>query len=304
MKNLFLSVIIPTFNRKNLLRKCLNALFSQVYPKSDYEVIIIDDGSTDDTEELVKSLLNNSPCILRYFKQENKGPAAARNVGIKNAKGEIILFIGDDIIATPTLLEEHFKWHQQYPDDKVAVLGYVTWSPEIEVTPFMKWLENEGLQFSYYKIMDKIELDPDSLYNYFYTSNISLKRNFLINGGLFDEIFPYAAYEDIELGYRLQQKGLKLFFNKFATGYHHHFMSLEDACRRMIKVGESYLILLKKLGKEQNVSSKSPLRKILSRLKFIFYYFLAKFYEQRAVKRNIFKYVINYQYHVGFEKHK
>lgn len=304
MKNLFLSVVIPTFNRKNILRKCLYALFDQIYPKSDYEIIIIDDGSTDGTEELVKSLLNNSPCILRYFKQANKGPASARNVGIRNAWGEIILFIGDDIIATPTLLEEHFRWHQQYPEDNVAVLGYVTWSPEIQITPFMKWLENGGPQFHFWQIENKNEVDPQS---YFYTSNISIKREFILrNNGFFDEDFPYAAYEDIELGHRLKEKGMILKYNNKAVGYHYHYVSLDDACQRMIRVGESSQILAKKLGKKGNSFPPlniSLLRGIVSMGRAVVCYPIAKFYETRAVKGIIFGYVMSYYTHVGIRRY-
>ena len=302
VKNINISVIIPTYNRKNTLKKCLNAVFNQTYPKTDYEVIAIDDGSTDGTEELVNSLLNDSPCVLRYFKQENKGPAAARNVGIKNAYGKIILFIGDDIIVTSTLLNEHVKWHKEYPNDNVAVLGYVTWSPEIKITPFMRWLENGGPQFHFWQIKDKVEVDTQK---YFYTSNISLKRKFLLeNNGFFDEEFPYAACEDIELGYRLKKKGLILNYNKDAIGHHHHFMPLTDTCRRMIRVAESSQLLAKKIGKEQKYYSKSVIREILSKFKLIIYYSLAKFHEKRVIKKNIFRYVMEYYYLIGIKNYK
>lgn len=311
MENLSLSVIITTYNRKEILKKCLNALFNQTYDQAQYEIIVIDDGSTDGTEELVKSMAKESPWVLRYFKQEKKGPAAARNVGIKNANGKIALFIGDDIVAAPTLLEEHSKWHGQYSDNNVAVLGYLTWSPEIEITPFMRWLENGGPQFHFWQIKDKIEVDPQS---YFYTSNISLKREFLLkNNGFFDENFLYAAYEDIELGYRLKRKGLILKYNKDAIAYHHHYTSLRSACRRMIKVGESRGRFKKKLEENQNsfLSDNSLLRKILNREKSIARYLraklcypIAKFYEKRAIKGKIFGYALGYYLHIGARKYK
>lgn len=296
-----LTVIVPTYNRKNILKKCLDALFTQSYSQSDYEIIVIDDGSTDGTGELVNSLINGSPCPLRYFKQENRGPAAARNVGIKNVNGEVILFLGDDIIATSTLLVEHAKWHGQFPDDNVAVLGYVTWSSEIEITPFMRWLDNGGPQFHFWQIKDKVEVDTQK---YFYTSNTSVKRKFFLeNSEFFDEEFPYAAYEDIELGYRLKKRGMILKYNKEAVGYHYHYSSLVDVCQRMIKAGESSQILAKKIGREQKYYSKSVFREILSKFKFITYYLLAKFYEKKAIKENIFKYVTEYYYLIGVEKY-
>lgn len=238
-----LTVIIPTYNRKGILKKCLNALFNQAYPQSDYEIIVIDDGSTDGTEELVKSLRSDSSCVLRYFRQEHRGPAATRNVGIENANGKIILFIGDDIIATSTLLEEHSKWHRQYPDYNIAVLGYVTWAPEITVTPFMEWLEKGGGQFAYNEIARQTEVD----FKYFFSSNVSVKTKFLKDYDLFfDESFPYAAYEDLEFSYRLHLKGVKLFYNADAIGYHEHLTNFETSCQRMRLVGKSAVILASK----------------------------------------------------------
>ena len=244
MENLSLTIIIPTYNRKEILKKCLNALFIQTYSQSNFEIIVIDDGSTDGTEGVVKEIIKSAPVGLRYFKQANKGPAAARNAGIKNAQGDIVLLIGDDIIATKTLIEEHIKWHNSNPENNVSILGFVTWSPEIKVTPFMKWLENGGPQFCYYNLRHGQEVS----WHRFWTCNISLKRRFLIGNGLFDEDFPYAAYEDSELGCRLQKKGLRLFYNKLAISYHYHYTSLDDACQRMIKVGESASIFSKKIG--------------------------------------------------------
>ena len=244
MRDLHLSVIIPTYNRKDILKKCLNALFNQIYPQSDYEITVVDDGSTDGTEEAVKSLINGSPCILHYFKQEHKGPATARNLGIKNANAKIVLFIGDDIIATPNLIAEHMKWHLRNSEENVAVLGYVTWSPELRITPFMRWLENGGPQFSYHELKGKEVLN----YCYFYTCNISLKWHFLLKNGLFDQSFKYAAYEDLELSYRLTQKGLQIFYNKDAVGYHLHPTNMETFCRRQQLGGRSKVIFNRKLS--------------------------------------------------------
>lgn len=243
MNNLRLSIIIPTYNRKDILKKCLTTIFNQTYPQNMYEIIVVDDGSTDGTEEMLKTMINDAPCNLRYFRQENKGPAAARNVGIRNANGKIVLFIGDDIIITPSLLEEHLKWHKEHTEDNIAVLGYITWSPEIEITPFMDWLENGGPQFHFWQIKDKVEVDA---WRYFYTSNISLKKTFLLKNGLFDEDFKYAAYEDIELGSRLQKRGMLIRYNKNAIGYHYHPFNLNKYCNRMLYLGSSAVILSNK----------------------------------------------------------
>ncbi|MCK5010218.1 MAG: glycosyltransferase, partial [Deltaproteobacteria bacterium] len=104
------SVIIPTFNRKDVLRKCLQALDQQKCG-STYEIVLIDDGSTDGTQETVEELQESLSFSLTFFRQGKKGPAAARNVGIKHCSGKIVIIMGDDIIATPHLVNEHIDWH-------------------------------------------------------------------------------------------------------------------------------------------------------------------------------------------------
>ncbi len=84
---------------------------------------MVDDGSTDSTEQVVAQASKDSAIPVRYFRQENKGPAAARNVGIREAKSELILFTDDDIIPSPDLVGEHLKWQSKYPGEKTAVLG-------------------------------------------------------------------------------------------------------------------------------------------------------------------------------------
>lgn len=242
MKNLSLSIIIPTFNRKATLKKCLNALFNQSHPQSEYEVMVVDDGSTDGTEGVIKSRKKSAPGALKYLRQAHKGPAAARNLGIRNAEGEIVLFIGDDIIADKRLIEKHIKFHSSHPEENIALLGYVTWSKELKVTPFMHWLEKGGPQFAYWRLKDGEEVS----YQYFYTCNLSLKRKFLLENGLFDEDFQYAAFEDTELGYRLQEKDLRIIFNRDAIGCHFHPISLSGFCSQARVRGRSAVILHQK----------------------------------------------------------
>jgi len=100
------SVVIPTYNRKDLLKECLDSLFNQTYPKERYEIIVVNDGSTDGTEEVLKEYAKKAPCAFKWLTQQNKGSYAARNLGIKNARGEIICFIDDDCIADRKWLED------------------------------------------------------------------------------------------------------------------------------------------------------------------------------------------------------
>lgn len=283
-----ITVVIPTYNRKEILKKCLAALSGQTYPASGYEVILVDDGSTDGTGDAANPWVSGGG--VRYFRQEHKGPAAARNLGVLNAAGEIILFTGDDMIAGPDLLAKHALWHEKNPAESAALLGYVTWSPELEITPFMRWLESGGPQFSYGELEGKTEADPR---RFFYSSNISVKKSFLPADGPFDEDFLYAAYEDAELGLRLAAKGLTLGYDRQAVAFHDHFTSLEAACGRMVKVGENSVLLALKTGGETKRPDKPALRRLLSLLKFAVYYPLAKWYERKSVNGDVFLYVMD-----------
>ena len=203
-----ISVVIPTYNRCDTLKKALVAYLDQTALQSIAEILVVDDGSTDSTGGVVELMARESVVPIRYLLQENKGPAAARNVGIREAAGELILFTDDDIIPQRDLVAQHLEWHRNFPGEETAVLGYVTWAPEISSTPFMKWYGLEAL-FSYAELAGRSKID----YRYFYTCNISLGKYFLHRNGIFDEDFKVAAWEDIELGFRLDRAGMRLLYN-------------------------------------------------------------------------------------------
>ncbi len=212
------SVVIPTHSRSQVLLRCLNALIEQRADVKSLEIVVVDDGSTDDTARMVEQLRAESPVEMRFVRLKAQcGPAAARNRGIAAATSEIVVFIGDDIIVQPGFLRRHCEMHRRFRGVKTAVLGYTTWHPELEITPFMAWLEDAGVQFDYSWVE---RLGPT--WQHFYTSNISLKRRFMLDNGLFDEDFKHAAIEDTELGFRLFKRGLKTVYRKEALAYHFH----------------------------------------------------------------------------------
>lgn len=236
------SVVIPTYNRKDTLRKAIQAYFRQAAPPGSFEILAVDDGSTDGTSQAVADLQGSSPVRVRYFQQQPRGPAAARNLGIREAAGEIILFSDDDIVPDRNLVAEHLAWHQNHAEDSVAVLGYVTWAPEVEATPFMKWCGERGPIFCYADFAGQTQIDAQ----FFYSCNISLKTRFLRSSGRFDEEFKSAAYEDVELGYRLARRGMRLLYNPAAVGYHYQRFSVEDARRRARRVAAARRIFERK----------------------------------------------------------
>ncbi len=199
----------------------------------------MDDGSDDGTEKLVENLIENVAFNIIYRYQENKGPAAARNWGINIANAEIVLITGDDIVPAETLLDEHLRVHRQQPEETKAVLGHIDWHPKITMTPLMYYLTNVGGEQFAFHLIDNNE---NAGFRFFYTSNISLKRKMLIKNGLFDTFFAYAAYEDIELGYRLEKKGLKIIYQPEAIAYHNHPMNIESFCERQYKAGRMAVV--------------------------------------------------------------
>jgi glycosyltransferase involved in cell wall biosynthesis len=241
-----ISVVIPTYNRARTLKECLEALFRQDIAHEDFEIIVVDDGSTDDTRKTVEKAAGVDANV-HYHHQKNSGQGIARNLGISHAKGKIIVLIGDDIIATPSFLSEHMRYHLRHEAENEAVLGFTEWHPHLTLTPFMKWLTNGssilgkfgGHQFAYEKLEGKESAD----YNFFYTSNISLKRSLLVKHK-FDPIFSGYGWEDIELGYRLQKEvGLKLFYNKKAVAWHDHAMDESGLKTRMRNIGKSAWVI-------------------------------------------------------------
>lgn len=297
------SIIIPTFNRKNVLRNCFQALDKQNCNHS-YEVVLVDDGSTDEIQETVEELHKTLSFPLTFLRQEKKGPAAARNLGIKNCSGEITLIMGDDIIAASNLVKEHVGWHNdRCPQENAAILGFVTWSPSIETTPFMNWLEEKGWQFPYGEIEGKTEID----WKYLMTPNISFKREFLMRNRLFfDERFPYAALEDYEFGFRFFQKGGKLFYNPGAVGYHRHHTTLDSACQRMFYVGKSAKILQEiaphlkpyKISWRKYIYQFHPLRFMVQGVLIP----LARVMEERAIFHYLYSSILFFYYLKGLSE--
>ncbi len=233
------SVVIPTFRRPDTLFPVLDALACQTDPP-EFEVVVVDDGSGDDTLERLASC--RPPYPLRFFSQTNAGPASARNRGVREARGRVVLFLGDDTVPEPALLAVHGRTHGEARPYPVAVLGYTTWPRELRVSPFLHHINEYGLQFGYGLIDDPEEVP----FNFFYTSNVSLPRDLLLEAGLFDTSFPHAAWEDIEVAYRLMKRGMRMLYRPSAVARHHHDITFASFRRRQEKAGEAAAIFYEK----------------------------------------------------------
>ncbi len=234
-----LTVIVSTYNRSQMLGRALRGLLDQTAPQTSYEILVVDDGSTDDTPQTIASAEASAPDRLRSLRQRNKGPAAARNLGVGEARGQIVLFTGDDCLPDRRLIEEHLIAHDRAGD--VGVVGHVTWHPELPLTPFMAFLE-QGAQFGFHQIQD-----PDNVAVWhFYTANCSVRRHWIEEVGGFDEDFKHAAFEDVELAYRMQQRGLRIIYHPAARTYHHHETTLEQHLHRQRLCGRAAALFSRK----------------------------------------------------------
>lgn len=228
-----LSIIIPTYNRSSILKQCLGYLLVQ--EGVDFEVIVVDDGSTDDTQEAVESFKSKH---LKYIKQANAHQGAARNRGVKEATGEIIVFVDDDIFVQPGFLKHHHDRHIQHSDENVVVLGHSTWDPALDINDYMRFLEASGWQFGY-SFLNPGMIGKQPPYQFFYTSNLSIKKAFFLKES-FNETFKGYGFEDMELGYRLwKDHDMQLYYEPKASAHHHNLILESDLPKKMRSIGQS-----------------------------------------------------------------
>jgi GT2 family glycosyltransferase len=219
-----LSVVMPTYNRPDALPRALDALSRQTLDPARFEVVIVEDANNEAPPEIGERAF-----AVRLLRGTQPGVSSARNVGWRAAQAPLVLFLGDDILGAPDLLEQHVAWHQQHPEETAGVLGHVRWARELKGRAFMRWLDR-GIQFDYGTIAGS-EAGP----GHFYTANVSLKRSMLERSGGFDEDgFPFG-YEDIDLGLRLFEHGFRLLYNRSADAEHLHQPRLEEWQKRMAR---------------------------------------------------------------------
>jgi glycosyltransferase involved in cell wall biosynthesis len=197
-----LTIQLCTYKRAALLERVLEALFDQTVPDDALEIVLVNDGSPDNTNEIIERVRPLARCTFTTIVQPNGGLAKARNAGIARATGERICFIDDDVLPTPVFAAEHLASDAKHGD--VIVRGAVINTASFDDLPVPLWTP------------------ANYSGNYFWTSNVSLRRARLDRvGGRFDETFTEYGWEDIELGMRLRAIGTRGVFNRFAVAFHH-----------------------------------------------------------------------------------
>ncbi len=201
-----ISVVIPTYNRLAILRKCLLALEQQQW-QGEYEVVLVDDGSTDGTLEWLAEHRDLFP-HLRWLAHNHQGPALARNLGVADAKGDTIVFIDSDLVVTPAFLGAHVQ-ALRAAEVRLGHSRVFTYGRVVNTSNFAEPTAEP------FKVTDYSRA-------YFATGNVAIGRTWLEQAGLFDPQFHLYGWEDLELGVRLKSLGLKLVPCPQAVGYHWH----------------------------------------------------------------------------------
>ena len=170
-------------------------------PAERYEVVLVNDGSTDRTAEVIEALQRRATCSFTAITQANAGLARGRNAGIAASRGERIVFIDDDVLPMPNFVGEHLRAAER--DRDLVVRGAVIEVESFDHLPPPIWsLRNYSA-------------------NWFWTSNVSVSRRKLDEVGWFDETFSEYGWEDIELGLRLRAAGTRAVFNRRAVAFHY-----------------------------------------------------------------------------------
>lgn len=208
---MFFSVVIPTYNRRPILKKCLRAMEQQRLasggPIEGYEIVVVDDGSTDGTVTWLQERAEEFPHV-KLFEQNHLGPAAARNLGVEKAAGDTIIFIDSDLVVLDDFLQFHADalteaW-QRSGHDRIFTYGRV-----VNTCNF------DDPTSEPFKVTDYSQA-------FFATGNVAIAKHWLEQAGLFDTRFTLYGWEDLELGVRLKNLGLSLVKVPEAVGYHWH----------------------------------------------------------------------------------
>ena len=193
-----LSVVIPSYNQADLLKESLRSLIDQTIPHEAYEIVVVDDGSTDHTATVLREF---GPPVRIVRLPTNRGRSTARNAGIRAAGASLVALVDSDIIVRRDFLSTHLEAHRRHGD------GIVSRGPVIDVSDVATARDSQ---------VPKLVSSPA----YLTTANAALAKDVLLRAGLFDEHFPGYGWEDFDLGLRLKRLGIKRVFCRQAVAFH------------------------------------------------------------------------------------
>jgi cellulose synthase/poly-beta-1,6-N-acetylglucosamine synthase-like glycosyltransferase len=234
------SVVVPARNAAQTIGECLEGLLAQTTPRERYEVIVVDDGSSDQTRDVV------GRWQVKLLAQEHAGPAAARNRGVAEARGTIVLFTDADCVPAPEWIDEMARPFQN--PDVVGVKGAYR-TRQGGILPRFVQCEYEE---RYEKMARLKQIDFIDTYSAGY------RREVFLSAGGFDTVYPDASVEDQEFSFRLAERGYKMVFNPRAVVYHQHPETLRAYFRRKFNIGYWKVRLLRNHPQKAMRDSHTP----------------------------------------------
>ena len=238
----FVSVIVPTYNRRSVLLRTLGAVARTTYPRDWWELIVIDDGGSDGSEETVRRWAKDAAVSLRYVRQENSGPGAARNRGASMARGEFLVLLDNDIVVAPEFLRLHVEALQANPGCWIA--GRITHREALRATPFGRYRDFVWEQF--HRKAPPAQISETLLGS---AANMSLPAADFQRLNGFDESFTIASSEDWDLGIRARAAGIRVLYHPGIVGFHDDWaINLEHFCERQRLYSQSDVLLWQKYG--------------------------------------------------------
>jgi glycosyltransferase involved in cell wall biosynthesis/GT2 family glycosyltransferase len=252
------TIIIPTFNRWDALQETLEALARVDYLASSWEVIVIDDGSNDETGQSIRKWIEDAAINVRCLRQTNAGPAAARNRGAIEARGDALIFIDNDILVKPDFVRAHVDALAAHPG--CWVMGRVVHSAELRRTPFGRYRDAVWEAFHDARSSDAIAETTGMT-----AANVSMPAVDFHKLGGFDEDFTIASCEDCELGIRARQAGIRVLYHPGIVALHNDWaVALDRFCERQRLYSISDVLLSRKYGSASPhaslVEQNAPLR--------------------------------------------
>ena len=228
---LTLSVVVISWNQQAFLERLVGQLLDQDYPPEQYEVIVVDDGSTDGSRQWLKSVPRaNVRCV---FGEENRGRSASRNAGIRAARGDIVVMIDGDHTVPRDFLSILTERHAH---ERCVIVGKSDFVDHPDYRALNSYLNGGGAA----KLPSGTRLPG----RYFLTRSCSVPRDLLLQVGLFDESFTSWGGEDLDLGMRLERSGVPIYGESRCLAIHHHLRTLDDLLRIMYIYGRDSIPIL------------------------------------------------------------
>jgi glycosyltransferase involved in cell wall biosynthesis len=238
----FVSVIIPAYNAADTIAACVDSILAQNYPVNSYEIIVVNDASTDNTKALLDQYEKNRRInVIQHNK--NRALAATRNTGIRASTGEILIFIDADITVLPDFISRHVQYYKDA--NIIGVLSQIKPGSNIKYDKYQRYLYESR------RGAKKYPADQPLPYQTFLFSASSLRKSVTNAAGLFDENITRYGGEDTEFAYRISRHYPKnLFYAPEIEVFHHHYRRIEDVLKNVTDFGNYVVPYLVKKNPE------------------------------------------------------